>query len=542
MITKEQKGSTASSDMDLKLGFEEGTVMDYAKMYEDTIKNFTEGEVVTGKVLAIYSSTKEALVDIGYKSEGLLKLDELADPASLKLGDSIEVLFERLDDEKGVVHVSKRKADRLKSWNVIVANSSEGSIIEGKIFKRVPGGFMVDIGMEAFLPASLVELKPVKYLDQYIGLQSKFKIVKINPKRKNIVLSRKDFLETEKDEMRSKRLEEIKEGMVIKGRVKNITDFGVFLDLNGADGLLHITDMSWGRISHPSELVKLGDEIQVMITAYDRTNQRISLGLKQLTPDPWKEADQKYPINTRVRGAVVNMLPYGAFVEIEKGIEGLVHVSELSWTKRVHHPSEILAMGQIVEAIVLSIDKDSRKIALGVKQIEENPWDNIEGKYPVGMVVKGTVKNLADYGAFVEIEPGIGGLVHISDMSWTKRINHPQEFLKKGDVIEASLLSLDKDNKKISLGIKQLQQDPWKELTRGFSAGMEVNGKVTKVVNFGVFIEISEGVEGLAHISELPEAEKKNFQEAIKVGDVRQAQILRVDEEGRKIALSLKAH
>lgn len=513
-------------------------VTDFEKLYADTIKSFSEGEIVKGRVVAV--SGKEALVDIGYKSEGLLNLEELPDPSALRIGDEIEVLFEYHEDEEGMVIVSKRKADRQRCWNKILSTANEGSIMEGRICKRVPGGFMVDIGMEAFLPASLVDLRPTKNLDQFLGVASKFKIVKINPKRKNIVLSRKDYLEMEKDELRAKKLEELKEGQAVKGRVKNITDFGAFIDLQGVDGLLHITDMSWGRINHPSELVKIGDDIEVMVTAFDKENQRISLGLKQLAQDPWTQADVKYPVNTRIHGRVVNLLPYGAFVEIEKGIEGLVHISELSWTKRVHHPSEVLTLGQEVDAVVLSLDKDNRKIALGMKQLDDNPWDEVADKYPVGTVVEGKVKNLADYGAFVEIEPGLGGLIHISDMSWTKRVNHPQEVLKKGDTVRAKILSIDPQSRKISLGIKQLEDDPWKDLTKDLKEDMTLNGKVTKVVNFGVFVEIAEGVEGLVHVSEIPEREKKNFQEVFKVGEERRVKILRIEADQRKIALSFK--
>lgn len=514
------------------------TPVDFGKLYEDTIKNFTEGQIVKGRVVAIWA--KEALIDIGYKSEGPLSLEEFPDPSSLKVGDEVEVLFESVEDEKGMVVVSKRKADRLRCWNRILVNATEGSIIEGKIFKRVPGGFMVDIGMDAFLPASLVELKPAKNLDQFVGLVSKFKIVKINPKRRNIVLSRKDFLEVEKDALRAKRLSELKQGQVLKGRVKNITDFGAFIDLGGADGLLHITDMSWGRIKHPTELVNVGNEIDVMIISFDRETQRISLGLKQVTKDPWTEAAQKYPANSKVKGKVVNILPYGAFVELERGIEGLVHVSELSWTKRVNHPSEMLALGDEVETIVLNIDPQERKIALGIKQLENNPWLQVDSKYPVGSVVSGRIKNLTDYGAFVEIEPGIGGLIHISDLSWTKRVSHPSDVLKKGEMITVRVLSVDTTAKKISLGLKQLDEDPWKEFTKELKPGLTVTGKISKIVNFGLFVVIRDGVEGLVHVSEIPEREGTRFSDSFKPGDEVRVRILRLDDENRKIALSLR--
>jgi len=538
MILETKEKLTSSKRTKEEAVKEVTTPLDFDKLYDETIKRFTEGQIVKGKVVAIWA--KEALIDIGYKSEGLLSLEEFQDPSSLKVGDEVEVLFESLEDEQGMVVVSKRKADRLKCWNQILADATEGSIIEGRVFKRVPGGFMVDIGMEAFLPASLVDLKPTKNLDQFIGLVSKFKIVKINPKRRNIVLSRKDYLETEKDALRTKKLSELQQGQVLKGRVKNVTDFGAFIDLGGVDGLLHITDMSWGRIKHPSELLNIGDELNVMVIGYAQDTQRISLGLKQISQDPWNDADKKYTVNAKVKGKIVNILPYGAFVELEKGIEGLVHVSELSWTKRVSHPTEVVNLGDEVEAIVLSLDKNERKIALGIKQLENNPWLQVEDKYPVGSVVNGKVKNITDYGVFVEIEPGIGGLVHISDISWTKRVNHPSDIFKKGDTVTARVLSIDTNAKKISLGLKQLEEDPWKEFTKDIKLGSVLTGKVTKVVNFGVFVELSEGLEGLVHVSEIPERDDIKFPDSFQAGDELKVKVLRVDDENRKIALSLK--
>lgn len=538
MILETKEKLTSSKRTKEEAVKEVTTPLDFDKLYDETIKRFTEGQIVKGTVVAIWA--KEALIDIGYKSEGLLSLEEFQDPSSLKVGDEVEVLFESLEDEQGMVVVSKRKADRLKCWNQILADATEGSIIEGRVFKRVPGGFMVDIGMEAFLPASLVDLKPTKNLDQFIGLVSKFKIVKINPKRRNIVLSRKDYLETEKDALRTKKLSELQQGQVLKGRVKNVTDFGAFIDLGGVDGLLHITDMSWGRIKHPSELLNIGDELNVMVIGYAQDTQRISLGLKQISQDPWNDADKKYTVNAKVKGKIVNILPYGAFVELEKGIEGLVHVSELSWTKRVSHPTEVVNLGDEVEAIVLSLDKNERKIALGIKQLENNPWLQVEDKYPVGSVVNGKVKNITDYGVFVEIEPGIGGLVHISDISWTKRVNHPSDIFKKGDTVTARVLSIDTNAKKISLGLKQLEEDPWKEFTKDIKLGSVLTGKVTKVVNFGVFVELSEGLEGLVHVSEIPERDDIKFPDSFQAGDELKVKVLRVDDENRKIALSLK--
>lgn len=520
-------------------GVEAIEIIDFDKLYEDTIKNFLPGEIVKGTVIAIWE--REALIDIGYKSEGVLELNELDDPASLKIGDELDVLFERLDDKEGMVVVSKRKADRQRCWNEIIENATEGSIVDGRIFKRVSGGFMVDVGMEAFLPASLVDIKATKNLDQFIGLKSKFKIVKINPKRKNIVVSRKDWLESEKDNMREKRMKDIQVGAKIEGRVKNLTDFGAFLDLGGVDGLLHITDIDWGRINHPSEVLSIGDEITVMITTFDEKTQRISLGLKQLKADPWIGVAGKYPVDSKVKGKVVNILPYGAFVELEKGVEGLVHVSELSWTKRISHPSEFLAIGDEVEAVVLSMDPDARKIALGIKQVSNNPWVGVEDRYKAGDIVKGEVQNTTDYGAFVELEPGLGGLIHISDLSWAKRINHPDEVLKRGDEITVKILTLDNQSKKISLGIKQLEQDPWQDLAKTFEVGAQVKGKVTKMVGFGFFVEITEGIEGLVHVSEIPEADRVDFAEKYKPGQELEVSLLRIDGDNRKIALSIKA-
>ncbi len=517
---------------------EEGTTSESTlALYEDTFKNFAEGEIISGEVVAL--SNKEVLVDIGYKSEGVLKLDEFTDPHTVEIGMKIDVLLENQEDDEGMVVVSKRKADKVKCWNDILSKMEEGDVVEGRIFRKVRGGFMVDVGMEAFLPASLVALKPTKNLDQFLGQGGQFKIVKINSKRKNVVLSRKDFLEGEKQEARSKMLGEIEEGQIVKGRVKNITDFGAFIDLGGIDGLLHITDISWGRISHPSEIVSLNQELDLKVIGFDKVKERISLGLKQCQASPWDGVSDKFPINERVKGKVVNILPYGAFIEIEKGIEGLVHISELSWTKRITHPSEILKIGDEVEAIILSCDKESRKIALGIKQIEQNPWSEANDKYKEGETIEGEVRNLTDYGAFVELEPGIGGLVHISDMSWVKKINHPSEFVNKGDKVKAKILSVDIGERKISLGVKQLEEDPWPSIPEEIKEGVVIKGKVSKVINFGVFLELVGGFEGLLHISKIPESQSKNLEDSFKVDQEIEVNILTVDVEGRKIALGL---
>ena len=514
----------------------DGTSLD--ELYARTFKRYEEGQVVEGKIVTIRE--KEVLIDVGYKSEGIVPLDEFSDPGSLAVGDPVAVLFESSENESGMIVISKRKADRVRCWDDIVNNYSEGSDIEGKIFKKVRGGFMVDIGMEAFLPASLVDIKPTRNLDQFLGLSSMFKIAKINYKRKNIVLSRKASLEEEKKEARNKILKDIQEGQVLSGRVKNITDFGAFIDLGGVDGLLHITDMSWGRVSHPSEVVSMNQDIDVMVIGYDQNTQRVSLGLKQMEKNPWGDADARYPVNAKVKGKVVNILPYGAFIELEKGIEGLVHISELSWTKRITHPSEMLSIGDEVEAIILSIDKEAKKIALGLKQTEVNPWLVVEEKYAVDSTVEGTVRNITDYGAFVELEPGIDGLIHISDVSWVKKINHPKEVFKKGEKVTAKILSVDKNNRKISLGVKQLGDDPWNELIKDLTPGTVLKGTVTKVVNFGIFVDLNEQLEGLAHISEIPENKAQQLDQHFKAGDQFNVMVLKIDSDARKIALTLK--
>ena len=510
----------------------------FADLYEKTMQNFQEGEVVKGKVVAIRG--KEVVVDIGYKAEGILHLDEFTDPSEIAVGTELDVLFEAFEDEEGVVVLSKKKADRQRTWNDLLVNAQEGSIVEGKIFKKVRGGFMADIGMEAFLPASLVDRKPTRNLDQFVGMTSKFMIVKINHKRKNVVISRKDYLEKEKSAARSKRLENLQVGQVVRGRVKNITDFGAFIDLGDLDGLLHITDMTWGRLTHPSDMVKLGDELDVVVIGIDREAEKVSLGLKQKTQNPWESIDQKYQVGSQIRGKVVNILPYGAFVELEPGIEGLVHISELSWTKRVSHPSEILQMGEEVDVAVLNLDKEGKKISLGMKQAQQNPWTKVAEKYRIGERVKGTVRNLTDYGAFVEIEPGVDGLVHISDISWTHKVNRPSEVLKKGDAVEVMILSIDLEAQKISLGMKQLTEDPWDALTKDLFSGMAVRGKVSRVVNFGLFVELENGLEGLVHISEIPGMTSAELERNFRVGDPIHVNILHIDHEARKIALTCK--
>ena len=508
------------------------------KIYEESFRDLKEGEIVKGKIIAV--TPKEVLVDIGYKSEGYIALSEFSDRAALKVGAEVEVLLESKEDENGMVVLSKWKADRKIGWEKILLQYNEGDMIEGRVSRKVKGGLMVDVGMEAFLPASLVSLRGFSNLNQYLGQKLKFKIVKINKPRRNIVLSRKDILRKEQDESRAKLFKELKKGELRSGVVKNITDFGAFIDLGGADGLLHITDMSWGRVSHPSEIVALGDKIEVVILDVNEKDCKVSLGLKQKTPSPWEDVDKKYPVGTKVKGKVVNILPYGAFVELEKGLEGLVHISELSWSRRLAHPSEMLAIGDVVEAVVLNVDGGAQKISLGIKQMEVNPWLKVKERYPVGSRVKGKVRTITDYGAFVELEQGIDGLIHISDMSWTKRLNHPEEAVKKGQKIEAAVLSIDQDNRKISLGLKQLTPDPWPEIEKKYPAGMELEGTVSKVANFGAFVQLGDDLEGLLHISELKEKAQAKVSEIFHVGDKVKVRIAKVDKNLHKISLTEK--
>ncbi|MBI4372515.1 MAG: 30S ribosomal protein S1 [Candidatus Omnitrophica bacterium] len=510
----------------------------FAELYAKTLKTIKEGEIVKGKVISIHG--REAVVDIGYKSEGLLQLDEFNNPSEIQVGSEIEVLFEATDEESGMAVLSKRKAERQKCWDDLVTNANEGSVVEGRIFKKVRGGFMVDIGMEAFLPASLVDIKPVKNLDQYLGQVFRFVIVKINHKRKNIVVSRKDFMDREKEATRSRMVKQLAVGQVVKGRVKNITDFGAFIDLGGIDGLLHITDLSWGRVAHPSEILNLGDEVDVMVIAIDKDNEKVSLGLKQITKSPWEQVGQKYTPGSKVTGRVTNVVAYGAFIELEPGIEGLIHISELSWTKRVSHPSEILSVGSEVEAVILNVDKDARKISLGLKQMSASPWDSLAERYRAGDVIEGKVRNVTDYGIFVELEPGIDGLIHVSDISWLKKVNHPSEIVKKGEAVKAKVLSLDPQSRKISLGIKHLTEDPWPRLTQSLTGGAMVRGRVTKIVNFGIFVELDNGLEGLVHASEIPHDQAEILESSFRVGETLHVVVLHVDNENRKIALSLK--
>ncbi len=513
--------------------------LDLDKIYEESFKKLQEGNIIKGKI--IYINDKEVVVDVGYKSEVILPLSDFKDSAAIKVGDEVEVLLESKESENGMVVASKAKADFLKNWNKIISSYKEKDIIEGTISRKVKGGLMVDIGIEAFLPASLAGVRKPKELDALIGKRFKFKIIKINRSRKNIVISRKDYLEMELAKNREQLLQELKKGQIRKGIVKNITDFGAFIDLGGVDGLLHITDISWGRISHPSERLAIGDEIEVVVLDFDKETMKVSLGLKQKSPNPWDEVERKYPVGSKVKGRIVNLVPYGAFVELEKGVEGLIHVSEFSWTRRINDPQEMVAIGDVVEVVVLDIDKENKKISLGLKQTEANPWQEIARKYPEGSRVKGRVRHLTNYGAFVQLEDGIDGLIHISDMSWTKKISHPEEILKKGDKVEAVVLSVDAENQKISLGLKQLTPDPWPEIKERFAPGLIVDGKISKIAKFGLFVELDKDVEGLIHISELEKTEDIDLDQLYKVGDSIKVRVISVDDESRRIALTTKA-
>ena len=502
------------------------------------LPNFRKGDIVNGTILEIRPQV--VLVDIGYKSEGVIPVSEFEDE-EIEVGDQIEVLLESLENDEGLVVLSKEKAAHKQNWDKIVAVYKDGGLVKGKVKSVVKGGLMVNVGVEAFLPGSQVDIIPPKDLNEFVGNVYEFKIVKVNDERKNIVLSRREVIEAERSEQRQRFLETVTIGDRVKGLVKNITDFGAFVDLAGMDGLLHITDMSWGRVNHPSELLHIGQELEVLILDVDRDKERVSLGLKQLSDNPWADIEAKYPIGSQVKGRVTKLLAYGAFVELEKGVEGLVHVSELSWTKRITRPSDVLSLDQEIEAIVLNISVEEQKISLGIRQLDENPWEAIENRFPVGTVISGAVRNLTPYGAFVALEEGIDGMIHVSDMSWTRKINHPSEVLKKGDVVEARVLNIDKENQRVSLGIKQLESDPWESIDSRFKVGDLVSGSVAKIASFGAFVNLDGDIDGLIHISQLSEEHVERVKDVIKVGDAIKARVIKVDKVERRIGLSIKA-
>jgi small subunit ribosomal protein S1 len=481
------------------------------------------------------------VVDIGGKSEGIIHANEFVDISELQVGSEIEVFLEKLEDREGNPVVSFDKAEQKKNWEKIVENCEEGSIIPGRVRSKVKGGLIVSIGVDSFLPASQIDVQPPKNLDQYVGQTYDFKVVKINLDRKNIVVSRRELIEEQRMEKRRSLLEQVKPGDKRRGQVKNITDYGAFVDLDGLDGLLHITDMSWGRIQHPSEMVKQGEEIEVVIIEIDRERERVSLGLKQLADNPWEKIEEKYPIGSTVAGKVVNLVPYGAFIEIEEGVEGLVHVTELSWTKRITKPGEVLRIGEEIQAVVLGIQKEEQKISLGTRQLDANPWDMARHNYPVGARVRGQVRNLTTYGAFVELEEGIDGMVHVSDMSWTRKVNHPSEVVKKGDEVDAIVLDVDADSQRISLGMKQLSTDPWDEIETHYKIGDVVKGTVSKITSYGAFIELDNDIDGLVHISQISEERIETIKDVLDEGAEVEARVIKIDKDERRIGLSVKA-
>jgi len=515
---------------------------DFQTLYEESLKTLEEGQILRGIVVDI--TPDHVMVDVGYKSEGQIPMQEFLKrdkKVDVKIGDRIDVLLEKKESEEGLLTLSKEKADKIKVWKEISRSCREGEVIEGEIVGKVKGGLSVDIGrIQAFLPGSQIDLKPIRNLDALVGQRLKFKVIKFNRKRNNIVLSRRVLLDEERKQLREETLKAVKEGDLIEGTVKNLTDYGAFIDLGGMDGLLHITDISWGRIGHPSEKLSIGDRIKVKVLHFDKEKEKVSLGLKQAMPDPWETVSRRYPVGSRLRGKVVNVTDYGVFVELEDGVEGLVHISELTWNKKMKHPSKVVHIGDTVEVMVLDCDPAKRRISLGMKQIEPNPWALIEEKYPVGTKVVGRVKTVTDFGIFIGFDEGVDGLVHVSEISWTKKIKHPNELYKKGQEVEAVVLNIDRRNERFSLGTKQLTPDPWRDVARRYRKGEVVSGKVTNVTDFGAFVELEEGIEGLVHVSEISREKVEKPSDALKVGDTVSAMVLHIDPHDRRIGLSIK--
>jgi small subunit ribosomal protein S1 len=511
------------------------------ELYDESMRNLTEGEIVTGRIIGITANS--VIVDVGYKSEGLIPIEEFTDRGgdlSVRVGEDVDVLLEKTEDLEGHVLLSYQKAQRMRRWTEVERAYKEGRIIKGRITDRIKGGLTVDVGLRAFLPGSLVDIKPVKNLESLRGQELEFKVISLDRRRNNIVLSRKAVLETELVKKKAETLKKLEEGARLKGTVKNITDYGVFIDLGGIDGLLHITDISWGRVNHPSEHFTVGDEVEVVVLKFDPETERVSLGYKQRTDDPWTLVDKKYPIGSRVHGRVVSIVDYGAFVEIEEGVEGLIHVSEMSWTKKVVNPAKILEVGDEVEAIVSELDMEQRRISLSLRQTERNPWEELEDSHPEGSVIEGKVRNLTEFGAFVEITEGIDGLIHVSDMSWTKRVKHPSEVLKKGDVVKARITNIDVENQRVSLSIKEFMPNEWEDFANRHQAGDVLEGRVVNVTDFGLFIDIYHGLEGLAHVSEIDVPQGAKLEDHFKVGDWVRTRILRVEEDEKKVGLSMR--
>ena len=551
-MTTEEKGPQ-DPEMETVEGLEEGVgdighedaqddEEDFAKLYEESIRDLREREVVTGTVVGI--TNDGVLVDVGYKSEGIIPKVQFHDEQgslTVEVGDTVEVFLEKMEDSEGLIYLSKEKADKMKIWNEIGQAYEDNVPVKGKIISRIKGGLTVDIGVRAFLPGSQVDIRPIRNLDRLVGEDFFFKIIKFNPRRGNVVLSRRVLLEEERDNKKGETLKVIEENAVMEGIVKNITDYGAFIDLGGIDGLLHITDLSWGRLQHPSEMLAVADKVQVKILRFDREKERVSLGMKQLTDDPWESVPDKYPVGSRVSGKAMSVTDYGAFIRLEDGVEGLVHISEMTWNRKIKHPSKVVEVGDLVEAEVLSIDTENRRISLGMKQIEPNPWDVVADHYPIGSMIEGKVRTLTDFGAFVGLEEGIDGLIHVSDMSWTKKVNHPSEILKKGDTVKAVVMSVDKERERLSLGFKQLTANPWEELIKKHPAGTVITGKVVNHADFGTFVQLAEGVEGLIHISEMELEDGEVAEEVYPAGSEVTVKILNIDPEERKVSLSTNA-
>ncbi len=533
--------STVTAEMDDSIALNDvGSSEELERLYEESLKHIQEGEIVRGRIVQI--DRDAVLVDVGYKSEGIIDLAEFPDYGrDLQVGQEVDVLLEEKEDREGQVILSKEKANRIKIWDDISKKYDNNELIEGVVVARIKGGLTVDVGLKAFLPGSQIDLRPVRNLDRLIGEKLQMRIIKLNKRRGNIVLSRRVLLEEDRQRAKEKTLASLAEGQVVEGVVKNITEYGAFIDLGGIDGLLHITDMSWGRVGHPSELFAIGDKVKVMVLKFDQENERVSLGLKQMSPDPWTNVAAKFPEGSRVRGKVVSITDYGAFVELEEGIEGLVHISQMSWARRTRHPSKIVNIGDMIEAVVLSVDTERKRISLGMKQTEPNPWTTVDERYPVGSEVEGKVRNLTDFGAFIALEEGIDGLIHISDMSWTQRVKHPSDLLKKGQKVNAVVLNVDKENERLSLGLKQMEPDPWTLVPSKYHVGQEIRVKIVKVANFGAFAELEDGVEGLIHLSELSAEKVENPEEIVTVGQELDTKIIKIDAEARKIGLSIRA-
>jgi small subunit ribosomal protein S1 len=521
--------------------FDSPEIQELLSLYEETLGDLTEGQIVRGKILNV--GEKDVLVDIGFKSEGIISLSEFSDPSEISKGDEVEVYLERMENNDGLVVLSKQRADFLRVWNKIKDAYDEEQVVDGKLVRRIKGGVVVDLfGVDAFLPGSQVALRRVPNLDDLIGQTLEFRVIKLNKRRRNIVVSRRVVLEEERAIKRGRLIKELEKDQIRKGQVKNITDFGAFVDLGGIDGLLHITDMSWGRVSHPSEIVSIGDEIEVKVLEFDKERERISLGLKQLEKYPWENVAEKYPVNTKIRGRVVSITDYGAFVELETGVEGLIHVSEMSWTRHVRHPAKILSINDVIDAVVLKVDQENEKISLGLKQVEPDPWLTLDDKYPVGSKFSGKVRNLTNFGAFVELEEGIDGLVHISDMSWTKRIRHPNEVVKKGDDVDVVVLNIDKEARRISLGLKQVQDDPWLELSEKYTPGVSAAGRISRVLDRGVVVDLADDLEGFVPISHLGWDNIASPGDLFQEGDDVPLKVISLDQQQRRIVLSLKDH